>query len=153
MDLEYEQQRAEPLPNALKRNKDKKRKRAIVFLKVIVFLLSVAIWAALVYGGYYVANTFIEDSKNYVDQRIGEVKELNHQQLEQLIYDIKDVQVEIANIESELTIIQNDLKLTEEVITGADKTKLSLQQNIVELNKRLDQLRVAISRLEDASRD
>ncbi|OEH92831.1 hypothetical protein [Bacillus solimangrovi] len=120
--------------------------------RIILFSVSIIVWAALVYGGYFIANQYIEKSQTYLNDRISEIEATNEKQVETLNKQLSSVHEEMLNVKSELVFIQEDLALTGESLNGTDKTKSALQERMVALDKQLEELRKSIARLEDASK-
>ena len=124
-----------------------------------LIVLSVLIWGGLVYGGFYLAHKEMRETEQYFSNQMIEIK-LENQRIEeeltgamQLVQnDLESFTQEIAQVRSEMYMIQEELELTGETITGTDQTRLSLQERITELDKQLAGLREQLRKLEAAVR-
>lgn len=152
MELEESRQQGDHMPPNTAPRKQPNRSR---LYKTMAVILTIAVWGGLLYGGYYLANTYIQKNQEYIDEKVAQIKEQNHQQLKDFKSDINkeitNVQRNLDQVETNLTAIEKNIESTEEVITGANKTKKSLQEKIDELNKQLNELKTALKQLEDAS--
>ena len=133
---------------SLKRNSSTSKKG----LTISLFVTSLILWGGLVYGGYWLANQYINESKAYVDAKIEEVEKQNQEEMIELEAQLNGVYTELLNVKAELVFIEEDLALTGATLGGTDDTKVALQQRIDELNKQLKVLQTSIERLEDAAR-
>lgn len=115
-------------------------------------LISLVLWGGLAYGGYWLANQYIKESRAYIDTQLTQVEEQNQKHMDDLQIKIDELYVELQGVESELALIQEDLALTGESLNGSDDTKVALQSRIDELNKQLKALQTSIQKLEDAAR-
>lgn len=139
------------IPPRQKSDKNPRKEKGIIGWLVI----SLLVWGSLVYGGYFLANQYIKESKAYIDTTIEQMETQNKEQIEiikELQTKFDQVYSELLNIKSELAFIQEDLALTGETLNGTDKTKQALQQRIDQLNKQLNELQASIQRLEDAAK-
>lgn len=138
------------------RQKPKKNpKDAKTVLTISLLVLSLGLWVGLLYGGYWLADQYINKSKAYIDTKIEQIEEQNQKQMEtfkELQTGLDDIYAELLNVKSELIFIQEDLTLTGETLNGTDKTKQALQQRIEELTTQLNNLQASIQRLEDAAK-
>jgi len=123
--------------------------------KITLLTLLLGIWSSLVYGGYWLANKYIVESKNYIDEQIALVNKQNQKELialQNLNLELEGMQTELTKLQAELAVIQENLSLTEETLNGTDQTKQSLEKRITDLSKQLAKLQTAIDRLEDAAK-
>ncbi len=115
-------------------------------------VIFVAVWAGLLLGGYYLANTYIQKSHAYIDEKIKEVELANKQQIEQVENQMQGVKSGLSEVQEGLASIQEELHLTGETLGGTDKTKQALNTRIDQLNKQLNELKTSLKKLEDAAR-
>lgn len=139
-----------------KRKLHKKRPRkGIIVLKILLLLLSISLWGSLLYGGYWLANKYISESKQYINTKVAQIETKNQEQMQtfkDLQEDLDKIYTELKNVKGQLQYIQEDLTLTGETINGTDKTKQALQHRIDELNIQLVDLQDSIKKLEDAAK-
>lgn len=110
------------------------------------------LWVALLGGGYYAANHYIESSHAYIDQRLAEAQSANQHQMDKLEEQIQSLTTELGTVQDGLGSIQEELQMTGEALGGTDKTKQALTTRIDQLNKQLGELRASLKKLEDAAR-
>ncbi|OEF99951.1 hypothetical protein BHF71_07070 [Vulcanibacillus modesticaldus] len=140
----------------LTRNVNKKSSKSKLILKASKITISILVWGSLLYGGYFLANQYINETKDYINDKIAQIEKQNQKQMEvfnKLQIDLDEIYDELINIRGELLLIEEDLALTGETLNGTDKTKIALQERIDELNKQLNELQEAIKKLEDAAND
>lgn len=133
----------------------RKRRGKKTAVTVFIMLISIAIWGGLVYGGYYLANQYVAESKAYINQKVSEIKKQNQEQMiafNELQQKLTEINDELLSVKGELVFIQEDLAITGETINGTDETKKALQERIVQLNTQLNELQASIKRLEDAAK-
>ncbi len=127
-----------------------------IIVTSILLILSLSLWGSLLYGGYWLANQYINESRVYIDTKVEQIEEQNQQQIENvkaLQTELDKVHEELINIKDELVYIQEYLALTGETLNGTDKTKEALDKRIDQLNAQLSDLQASIQRLEDAAND
>ena len=140
-------------PRAKRRLREKKLKTPVIVVLILLF------WGGLVYGGYYIALKHMQETEQYFANQMIELK-LENQRIEEEIIsvmqlvqtDLESFNQEIVQIRSEMNMIQDELELTGESITGTDQTRLSLQARIIELDQQLAGLREQLRKLEAAVR-
>lgn len=119
------------------------RKRLAI--QILLVTLVVACWGGLVYGGYYLANQYIQKTRLYVDQQLHEIKLQNEQQVTLL-------QTELLKIHEELGLIKEELAFADETLNGSNQTKTALQERMALLDSQLNQLKASLKQLEEAAR-
>ena len=132
--------------------KERTHKKTI-FFHIVFWILSLSVWSALIYGGYTLADNYIQANKAYIDQQVDEVENENSKQFQKIESDIAGLSNEMTSINDDLKTIQDYLELTGETIDGTNETKQALQQKIDELNEKLNELQRSLEKLEDASSD
>ena len=124
-------------------------------VKIILSLLSIILWVGLIYGGYFFAVDYFEESNAYLDEKIEEVKLQNETALTELQRFNEELQYstdELALIKDELAYLKESLQLTGESITGGDETRLAIEERMKELDKQLAELQKQLVKLEEAAR-
>lgn len=141
------------------RNRRQRSSRGKVLKGLLLAVLIICAWAGLIYLGYDYAAKELQQTEKYFAGQIEELK-LTNTRIEEKItatmqsfyLQLEHTHTEIGQIRDQLQLIQEELALTGETITGTDKTRLSLQDRITELDKQLASLREQLKKLEDAVR-
>lgn len=141
------------------KDRARKRERIMIIKMILLSLLIVGAWIGIVYGGYYYSLNYLEEMEErfaiQIDSLIRENRriEMEIKETMQLFHgELEHSNRDIMQIRNELNMIQEELALTGETITGSDETRLSLQQRISELDRQLAALRTQLGKLEDAVR-
>ncbi|MBP1934096.1 hypothetical protein [Ammoniphilus resinae] len=122
----------------------RKRKRRAIH-PAIPIIIGVILWAGLLFGGYKVAEHYIQNTQSYIDERIAEVNQHNEEKIGAL-------QGELGKVQEELSAIQEELAMTDETINGTNETKQALESRMAALDKQLASLKNSLKQLEEAIR-
>ncbi|MEW9671371.1 hypothetical protein ABLT31_21265 [Ammoniphilus sp. 3BR4] len=124
---------------------DRRREKKRLAIQILLVTLVVAVWGGLLYGGYYLANQYIQETRLYVDQQLNEIKQQNQQQVTLL-------QTELLKVHEELGLIKEELAFADETLNGSNQTKTALQERMALLDSQLNQLKTSLKQLEEAAR-
>ncbi|MCF6093701.1 hypothetical protein L1765_06825 [Microaerobacter geothermalis] len=126
-----------------RRKKSKKSRRT--GKTIMVFFLSVLVWASLAYGGYRLGFSLINQSTAALQQSIDDVKESNALQLQRMTEQMK-------SLEFELQLIEESINQTDSQLSDSNTTREALINRITELDKQLEELKKSLQKLKENTR-
>lgn len=139
--------------------KTRARSTGISRRTVIYSLLIFVVWCGLAYGGYALAINQINklhaqqaEIESKLQMQIEELRSDNNAKIDDLNAELTALTTKMMEVSEKIESIREELQMTSESITGSDDTKLALQAQISALDKQLEELRVALRKLEDAAR-
>lgn len=124
-------------------------------LNIYFPIISVILWAGLLYGGYILASNYFQESHAVINEKIEEVKVQNEANLAELTRFNEELQAsreQLVLINEELNYLKEALQITGESITGSDATRVAIEARMKELDKQLSQLKTQLVKLEEAAR-
>lgn len=140
-------------------NKTRERNPAVKRRTVIYSLVSLAAWCGLAYGGYALAENYINklhtqqaEIESRLLMQIEEVQSVNNARIDDLNADLNELTSQMVAVSEKIESIREELQMTSDSITGNDDTKLALQAQISALDNQLNELRESLRKLEDAAR-
>ncbi len=105
-------------------------------LNPLIALLFVALWAGMVYGGYYYA-------KQYFDQSIQNVQQTN-------AVNVQMLEARLDTLSADLKEIENALRSAGLTLSNSDTTQKELNKKIEKLDKQLQELERSLKILKEA---
>lgn len=130
-----------PTKHAVKRRKQRKKTAQH---NLFLTLLFVALWGALVYGGYWYLDMRLSQMQQQISQSLADIQETNNQQIQEL--DDK-----LLSVQKEMEIISQALEETgKEVSTSGSLNREELNKRMIELDKRLQELTKSLEILKES---
>ncbi|TCO74931.1 hypothetical protein [Marinisporobacter balticus] len=118
------------------RSKKKNKKNNKIWIKLLIFLVSVGVWSGAVYYGYTYA-------KNYIDGSIKNVQQQNALNIQNLSEEIELLSQEIKNLKNRIENTGDTISDSTVVQEKIDKKLLDLDGQLKTLEKSLKILREA----------
>lgn len=105
-------------------------------LKVVLFLLSLAVWCGMVYGGFYY-------SKQYLDQSILKIQQTN-------AMNIQELNDRLINLAAEMQDLKKLLSNTDQTLSSSGSLQRDLNAKINMLDQQLQNLEKSLKILKEA---
>lgn len=120
-----------PVPERRKRTK-----RTTARSNLPALILTVLVWAGLVFGGFYLA-------KDYIDNSIKNVQETN-------AMNVQALNERLNNLHGEMEEIKSALAQADETLSSTNTTRQQLNEKIDQLDKQLKQLQKSLQILRES---
>lgn len=127
--------------------------------QILIYVLVVVLWAGLLLAGIFMAHKYMESAKEDFLMEIQAVRDENQGHTNKLLLQIDELnnhmgltKEELENVLGQLELINEELELTGESISGSDESKQALATRISDLDKQLLELRNQLKKLEEAAR-
>lgn len=114
----------------------KKTRRKKIWINILVFILSIGVWAAVVYYGYTYA-------KGYVDTSIKNVQQENAINIQQLTGEIQSLNQEIINL-------RLSIENTDSTLSNSTSVQERIDERLGELDRQLEELEKSLQILKEA---
>lgn len=138
----------------------KRRKKRIG--KGIVWILTLAIWAGLLYGAYTLAESYYHN----IESRLDQLQQTNQQHIDVLNQSIALLQLQLTKneedaqalqsqfqeVKSSVEAVKEEVALAGDSLNASDDTKAALSERISALSAELQKLQTSIKKLEEAAR-
>jgi septal ring factor EnvC (AmiA/AmiB activator) len=121
--------------NRVGSRKDNKRRKKI-WINILLFIISAAVWTALVYYGYTYA-------KGYIDTSIRNVQQQNAINIQQLTGRIEQMSQEISKLQESIEDADSNISSSKSVQRRIDDRLEELDDQLRELEKSLQILKEA----------
>lgn len=119
------------------RSKSKRKKtRRSPWLTVLAVIIIISLWGGMIYGGYYYA-------KQYFDQSINNVQQTNAMNIQKL-------EDRVSSLAVEMEEVKNALKDADQTLSSSDDTQQELNDKINKLNNQLKDLERSLRILKEA---
>ena len=138
--------------------KPAKPKRKATVRRWIVWPLSIALWAGLLYASFALAQSYVSALQLQLTEignhaaELGETLTLIQRELDEHKEGLTALQEQFAVVQSELAAVKEELELAGDTMHSSGETREALSQRITELSAQLETLRQSIARLEEAAR-
>ncbi len=119
----------------IRKSRTKKKKGNIV-LKIIMILLSLAIWSGVVYYGFITA-------KEYIDTSIKNVQQQN-------AVNLTDINDQIIQLSGEISALRESIEDTDSSLSSTGDLQESIDEQLSALDKRLRELEDSLEILQEA---
>ncbi|MDX9873169.1 MAG: hypothetical protein RBT41_12255 [Clostridia bacterium] len=116
------------------RTTSRKRSRNNLAGALVIFV----VWCGLVFGGFYIA-------KNYIDQTILKVQQTNALNIQAIENRLNDIQNGLQNLEDFVGV-------TGESISSRDSIQEEMMQKIAEFDRQIQELKNSLNILKEAPR-
>lgn len=126
-----------------KRNKRSKKNGKSIWVKILLFIISMGLWGTTVYYGYI-------NAKNYVDISINNVQQSNLMAVEQLKEEVRIVNSEIKILRDEIEDLKDDVRDADSTLTNANDIQEDIDKRLKYLDDKLARLQESLKVLEEA---
>lgn len=121
-----------PPRRKIKKNKTTRQAR----IKILVWVLSIAVWLGIVYYGTTMA-------KDYIDVSIKNVEQAN-------AIGLKDINEQVLELKAEIIALRDSIKDTDNSLSSTGQLQESIDEQLTALNSRLEELEASLKLLKEA---
>lgn len=119
------------------KNVNRRRKtRPVKWVGIVYFLLFLAFWGGLIFGGFYI-------TKDYLDKSINNIQQTNAMNIQEL----KD---RLDSLTNEMVVLKQALNSTDQNITSSGSIQVQLNKKIEVLDQQLKNLEKSLNILKEA---
>jgi len=126
-----------------KRKKRNKNSGTSIWIKVLLFIISLGIWCGIVYYGFIYA-------KEYIDTSINNVQQSNIMAVEQLKEEVKIVNSEINRLRIEIQDLKEEVRDTDSTLDNTNSIQEDIDKRLKYLDEKLIELQESLRILEGA---